>query len=56
MDQRKPVFWRISRSVFLNIFSHKLDLRENISFLSARKLLLREYMNCLTAQKLKTRK
>ena len=27
---------------FQNIFSHNLDLRENISFVSARKLFLRE--------------
>ena len=39
-----------------NIFSHNLDLRENISFVNAQKLFLREYMNCLTAPKLKARK
>ena len=39
---------------FQNIFSHNLDLRENISFVSARKLFLREYINCLpTCAKIK---
>ena len=52
----KPVFRHISRNVLLEIFSHNLDLRENISFVSARKLLVREYMNCLTVRKLKARK
>ena len=33
--QRKPVFQHISRSVLLHIFSHNLDLCENISFISA---------------------
>ena len=41
----------ISLSVLLIIFSHNLDLRENVSFASARKLFVREYMNCLTARK-----
>ena len=54
--QGKPVFQHISRSVLLNIFSHNLDLRENVSLVSARKLFMHRYMNCLTAQKLKTRK
>ena len=40
----------------MNIFSHNLDLRENISSGSARKLFTREYMNCLTVRKLKARK
>ena len=37
-------------------FSHNLDLRENVSFVSARKLFLRKFMNCLTGRKLKARK
>ena len=49
----KPVFWHISRSVLLNIFIHNLDLRENISFVSVRKLFICEYMNCLTCAKIK---
>ena len=40
-----------SCSALLNIFSHNLDLRENISFVSGQKLFVREYMNCLTARK-----
>ena len=55
-DLRKPVVRHISRSVLLNIFSHNLDLRENISFVSPQKLFVREYMNYLTARKLKARK
>ena len=43
-DQGKPVFWYISRSVLLNIFSHNLDLRKNIGFVSARELFVRKYM------------
>ena len=55
-DQRKPQFRNISCSVLLNIFSHNLDLRENRSFVSARKLIVREYINCLNARKLKAQK
>ena len=55
-DQRKPVFQHISCSVLLNIFSHNLALRKNISFASARKFFVREHMNCLTAQNSKARK
>ena len=40
----------------MNIFSHNLDLRENVSSASARKLFTREYMNRLSARKLKARK
>ena len=50
MDQKKSLFGYISRRVLLNIFSHNSDLRENISFVSARKLFVSEYMNCLTAR------
>ena len=42
-DQRKNVFWDILRSVLLNIFSHNLDLRENISFVTTR---IDELFNC----------
>ena len=56
MDRRKPLFRHISRSALLNIFSHNLDLRENISFVSAQELFVREYRNCLTARKLAARK
>ena len=49
-DQRKPLFRHISCSVLRNIFSHTLDLRENISFVSWRKLFLRDYMNWLTVK------
>ena len=42
-DQRKLVFRRSSRSVLLNIFSHKLDLQRNIGFASAR---IYELFNC----------
>ena len=51
-DQRKPVFWRISCIVLVNIFSHYIDLRKNTSCVSARKLFVSKYMSCLTAQKL----
>ena len=56
MDRRKPLFRHISRSALLNIFSHNLDLRENIRFVSAQELFVREYRNCLTARKLAARK
>ena len=49
-DQRKPLFRHISCNVLRNIFSHTLDLRENISFVSWRKLFLRDYMNWLTVK------
>ena len=47
-DQRKPLFRHISCSILRNIFSHTLDLRENISVFSWRKLFLRDYLNWLT--------
>ena len=48
MDKRKPVFWHISRHVLLNIFSHNLDLRQNISFVSAKIIhaQIYELFNC----------
>ena len=48
MDQRKPAFWHISRHVLLNIFSHNLDLRKNINFVSAKiiRSLIYELSNC----------
>ena len=39
-----------------SLLSRNFDLRENISFVSARKLLVRECMNCLIARKLKAQK
>ena len=48
-DQRKPTCQHISRSVLLNISSHNLDLLENISFFSFRKLFVHKYINCLAA-------
>ena len=50
-DQRKPVFRHISGSVLLNIFSHNLDLRENIGFVSAR---IYELFNCAKIKGAKT--
>ena len=39
----------------MNIFSLNLDLRENVSSASARKLFTREYMNRLSARKQEVR-
>ena len=43
-------------NIWPNIFSYNLDLRENVSFSSVRKLFVHKYVNCLTARKLKARK
>ena len=43
--------------VLLNIFSHSLNLRKDISFVSAREIFVRQNnINCLTVRKLKVRK
>ena len=54
-DYRNPEFRHISRSALLIIFRHGLELRENVSFISAQILLVRQYINCLSARKLKAR-
>ena len=43
----------ITTTNLLNIFSNNLDLRENITCVSARTLRVREYMSFLTARELK---
>ena len=53
MRIRESPYFGVFRQVLLIIFSQILDLRENMSFFSSRKLFVREYMNCFTARKLR---